>query len=174
MNGESLTSQSEQAEVKVVGEKHQRLRYPLGSEETNMGILGYTGVSGSIICTRQTRLWGHTPRHVYRTTMTHYSPPHATIPVEARICTLLLSFFLFRFLSSLPTPFYSVLVSIFFLYGPFNCISFHKFSRQVSVFSLCSSGWSYFSALLVLSAIYLFMKDSFSPDIIPCGEWACS
>ena len=28
----------------------------------------------------------------------------------------------------------------FCLYGPFNCISFNKFSRQVSVFSLCSSG----------------------------------
>ena len=26
------------------------------------------------------------------------------------------------------------------IYGPFNCISFHKFSRQLSVFSLCSSG----------------------------------
>ena len=29
---------------------------------------------------------------------------------------------------SLPTAFYSVLASIC-LYGPFNCISFHKFSR---------------------------------------------
>ena len=27
----------------------------------------------------------------------------------------------------------------FCLYGPFNCISFHKFSRQLSAFSLCSS-----------------------------------
>ena len=65
---------------------------------------------------------------------------------------------------SLPTPFYSVLVSNFSLCGPFNCISFHKFSRQLSVFSLCSCGLS--SALLVLSTIYLFMKVSFSPDII--------
>ena len=36
----------------------------------------------------------------------------------------------------------------FCLYGPFNCILFHKFSRQLSVFSLCSSGltlpyWSF-------------------------------
>ena len=53
------------------------------------------------------------------------------------------------------------------LYGPFNCISFHKFSRQLSTFSLCSS--SLISALLVLSAIYLSMKVSFSPDIIHCG-----
>ena len=30
---------------------------------------------------------------------------------------------------SLPTLFYSVLVSISAFYGPFNCISFHKFSR---------------------------------------------
>ena len=55
----------------------------------------------------------------------------------------------------------------FCLYGSFNCISFHKFSRQLSVFSLCSCGLS--SALLVLSTIYLFMKVSFSPDIIPSG-----
>ena len=54
---------------------------------------------------------------------------------------------------SSPTPFYSVLVSIS-VYGPFNCISFHKFSRQLSAFSLCSPGLN--SALLVLSTIYLF------------------
>ena len=40
------------------------------------------------------------------------------------------------------------------LYGPFNCISFHKFSRQLSAFSLCSS--SLIFALLVLSAISLY------------------
>ena len=56
----------------------------------------------------------------------------------------------------LPTPFYSVLVSVSVFSGPFNCISFHKFSRQFSVFFLCSSGL--ISALLVLSTIYLFMK----------------
>ena len=36
-------------------------------------------------------------------------------------------------------------------YGPFNCISFHKFSKKLSVFSLCSSGL--ISALLVLSTM---------------------
>ena len=55
----------------------------------------------------------------------------------------------------------------FCIYGPFNYISFHKFSRQFSVFSLSSSGL--ISALLVLSTIYLFMKVSFSPDIIHSG-----
>ena len=55
----------------------------------------------------------------------------------------------------------------FCLYGPLNCISFHKFSQQLSVFSLCSSGP--ISALLVLLTIYLFMKVSFSLDITPCG-----
>ena len=53
------------------------------------------------------------------------------------------------------------------LYDPFNCISFRKFSRQLSAFSLCCS--SLISALLVLSAIYPFMKVSFSPEIILCG-----
>ena len=53
------------------------------------------------------------------------------------------------------------------LHVPFNCISFHKFSRQLSVFSFCSS--DFISALLVLSTICLFMKVSFSPNIIPRG-----
>ena len=56
----------------------------------------------------------------------------------------------------------------FCLCGPFNCISFHKFSCQLSAFSLCSS--SLISALLVLLTIYFFMKIvSLSPDIILCG-----
>ena len=55
----------------------------------------------------------------------------------------------------------------FCLYHPFNCISFHKFSQQLSAFSLCSSGL--ISALLVLSTIYLLMKVSLSPDINLCG-----
>ena len=54
-----------------------------------------------------------------------------------------------------------------YLYGPFNCISCHKFSRQLSVFSL--SSLELISALLVLSTICLFMKVSVSPDIIPRG-----
>ena len=55
----------------------------------------------------------------------------------------------------------------FCLYGPFNCISFCNFSRQLSTFSLCSSGL--ISASWVLSTTYLFMKVSSSPDIILCG-----
>ena len=55
----------------------------------------------------------------------------------------------------------------FCLYGRFNCISFHKFFRQLSAFSPCSS--SLHSALLVLSTIYLFMKVFFIPDVIFCG-----
>ena len=55
----------------------------------------------------------------------------------------------------------------FCLYGPFKCISFHKFSRQLSAFSPSSSGLT--SALLVLSTMYLFMKVSLSPDVILCG-----
>ena len=56
----------------------------------------------------------------------------------------------------------------FCLYGSFTCISIKKFSRQLSAFSLCSS--CLVSALLVLSTtMYLFMKVSFSPDIILRG-----
>ena len=55
----------------------------------------------------------------------------------------------------------------FCLCGPFNRISFHKFSRQLSHFSLCSSGLN--SASSVLSTICLFMKVPLSPDVIPSG-----
>ena len=55
----------------------------------------------------------------------------------------------------------------FCLRVPFNCISFHKFSQQLSALSLCSP--SLISALLVLSTIYFCMKVSLSPDIIFCG-----
>ena len=71
---------------------------------------------------------------------------------QNRACPLLFILFLCLFLSL----------------WPFNCISFHKFSRPLSAFSLCSSGL--ISALLILSIIYLFMKVSVSPDItILCG-----
>ena len=43
-------------------------------------------------------------------------------------------------------------------YGPFNCISFHKFFQQRSTFLLCSSG--FISALLVLSTTYMYLKVS--------------
>ena len=49
--------------------------------------------------------------------------------------------------ASLPTPF------LFYL--------------TTSAFSLCSFGL--FSALMVLSALYLFMKVSFGPDTVLCG-----
>ena len=49
---------------------------------------------------------------------------------------------------SLCTPFLFCSCVCFCLYDPFNCISFHEFSRQLSTFSLCFSGL--ISALLVL------------------------
>ena len=56
----------------------------------------------------------------------------------------------------------------FCLYGPSTCIWFHKFSRQLSSFSLCSSGLN--SASSVLSTTYLFVLVSLSLDL--CG-WLC-
>ena len=41
----------------------------------------------------------------------------------------------------------------FCLYGPFNCTSFHKLSRQLSAISLCSAGL--ISTLLVFPTIYI-------------------
>ena len=58
---------------------------------------------------------------------------------------------------SLPTPF-TLFSCLFLSYGPFTYISFHKFSRQLSVFSLCSP--SLISASLVLSTIYIYLSKS--------------
>ena len=52
---------------------------------------------------------------------------------------------------SLPTLF-NLFLCLLLSYGPFTCISFHKFFRQLSVFSLCSP--SLISASLVLSTIF--------------------
>ena len=70
-------------------------------------------------------------------------------------------------ITSFPTPFLFCSYVCLYLYDPFNRILFHKFSLRLSVFSLCSFGL--ISASLVLSTICLFMKVSFSPDIIHGG-----
>ena len=68
---------------------------------------------------------------------------------------------------SLPTPFYFVLVSIFIfmaLSTVFHSInSLDNSPRSQSVLQ------GFISALLVLSTMYLFMKVSFSPDVILRG-----
>ena len=70
-------------------------------------------------------------------------------------------------------PLLSILfLCLFFSVCPFNCILFHKSSRQLSIFTRCFFFFFFpglISALLVFSTIYLFMKVSFSPDIIPSG-----
>ena len=66
---------------------------------------------------------------------------------------------------SLPTPFYCPLVSI----SVFMALStvFHLINSPDN--SPLSQSVLLVSAFLVLSTIYLFMKVSFSPDIIFCG-----
>ena len=60
---------------------------------------------------------------------------------------------------SLTTPAYSVVMSVSVFMALFNCVSFYKFSRQLSAFSLCSSGL--ISALLVLSTIHkIYLYES--------------
>ena len=68
---------------------------------------------------------------------------------------------------SLPTPFYSVLMSLPLFMVLSAVFQYHNLSRQLSAFSLCSSGL--ISALLVLSTIDLCMKVSFRPGIILLG-----
>ena len=69
--------------------------------------------------------------------------------------------------TSLPTPFYSALVSV----SAFMALStvFHSInSRNNCIRSITLFFWS-FPASLVLSTIYLSMKVSLSPDVIYCG-----
>ena len=69
---------------------------------------------------------------------------------------------------SLPTPIYSVLVSISaFMAHSTVSDSINSPDNLISAFSLCSSRLK--SALLVLLTIDLFMKVSLSSDIILCG-----
>ena len=70
---------------------------------------------------------------------------------------------------SLPTAF-TLFLCLFLSYGPFNCISFHKSSRQLFAFSLCSP--SLISALLDLSTIYLFLKVSLNGFRVP--QWGAA
>ena len=102
--------------------------------------------------------------------------PHASLLADMCFCMFSRAHLqvvgMLRFLSdinqpSLPTPFLFCSCVCFCLYGPFDCISFHKFSRKLSVFWPCSS--AFISALLVFGTISLFMKVSFNPDIIPSG-----
>ena len=62
----------------------------------------------------------------------------------------------------------------FCLYGRFNYISFHTFSRRLSAFSLCSSG--VISAVLVLSTIQLIYislwKSPSAPPLPP--QWGAT
>ena len=67
---------------------------------------------------------------------------------------------------SLATSLYSVLVSISVFIALSTIFHFIN-SPDNSPLSHCSS--SLISALMVRSAIYLFIKVSFSPDIILCG-----
>ena len=62
--------------------------------------------------------------------------------------------------TELALPF-SVLVSVSVSW-PFNCISFHKFSWQLSVFSLCSSGLLYMLRLLPGISSYFYPSGPFT------------
>ena len=84
-------------------------------------------------------------------------------------CSVLVLLF-FLFFCCCCCCYFVVVVFCFFFFSVFTAlstVSFHNFSRQLSAFSLSSSGL--ISVLLVLSAIYLFMKGSLSPDVSLCG-----
>ena len=67
-----------------------------------------------------------------------------------------------------PLLFYTVLVSVSVFFGPFNCISFYKFSQQLSVFSLCSSGLISLPCWFFQLHVSLW-QSPISPDVIPSG-----
>ena len=93
-------------------------------------------------------------------------------------CALLFILFLYAFLSLWPwhkpaelVHSFSFCSCVYFCpYGPFSCISFHEFSRQLSAVSFCSFGL--LSTLLVRATVYLLMRVSFNPDVILCVDWA--
>ena len=103
------------------------------------------------------------PQHMYHTFSATEHSPHGLTFTWGICCGL----YLWHKPTELAHSFLFSSCVYFCLYGFFNCISFHQFSRQLSVFSLCSPGL--ISALFALSTIYLFMKVSFSPDVILCG-----
>ena len=88
------------------------------------------------------------------------------VPVGSPSCGGDVSVYVWRKPTALAHSFLFCSCVYFCLYGPFNCISFHKFSWQLSTFSLCFS--CLILALLVLSTIYFLIKVSISPDIILC------
>ena len=88
------------------------------------------------------------------------------IPVGSPSCGRHVTVYVWHNPVELAHPFLFCSCVYFCLYGPFNCISFHKFSWQLSTFSLCFS--CLILALLVLSTIYFLIKVSISPDIILC------
>ena len=98
------------------------------------------------------------------TVIIHYNIPVAVIPAGSPLRGGDVTVCVWHKPTQLATPFYSVLVSV---YGPFNRISFRKFSLQLCAFWLCCSSLN--TALLFLSTICLFMKVSSSLDIIPSG-----
>ena len=69
---------------------------------------------------------------------------------------------------SLPTPFYSVLVSILFVFVALSTV-FHSINYPDNSPLSHSVLVVLFLPYLFLSTISLFMKVSFSPDIILCG-----
>ena len=66
---------------------------------------------------------------------------------------------------TLSTPFLFRSRVCFRLYDPFNCISFHTLSRQLSAFSLCSSGLIF--ASLALSTIIPLYEGLLQPWYYP-------
>ena len=88
----------------------------------------------------------------------HPHPPRAPFHVVGMLCVYVKD----MNQPSLPTLFFLFCSCVYFcLSGPFNCISFHKLSGQLSALSLCSSCLN--SAILVFSTICLFMKIYLSP-----------
>ena len=85
-------------------------------------------------------------------------PSRESLRAHLHLVGMLRFFFFSTNQPSLPIPFHSVLVFIFVLRALSMVFHSKTFSRQLSAFSLCSSGLN--SALLILSTKYLLMKVS--------------
>ena len=132
----------------------------------------WQSVPGSILCGSWTKDRAHywTRDHIHSSFQLLLSPAHSGIGSTPRTVVQASSrwpgedvtVYVWHKPAELAHSFLFCSCICFCLSSPSNCISFRKFSRQHSLFSLCSSG--FISALLVLSTRYLCVKVFFSPD----------
>ena len=138
----------------------------------------WQSVPGSILCGSWTKDRAHywTRDHIHSSFQLLLSPAHSGIGSTPRTVVQASSrwpgedvtVYVWHKPAELALSFLFYSCVFFCLYGPFNCISFRKLSRQLSVF-LTPFFRSYLLPYWSFQLMYRFMKVSFSPGKIPSG-----